>query len=81
MIAWLETVLASPPLKVLATIAFVWLIGLLTGVMISGRSRNESKAEANDVEKFSDPQLASLDRHYEEWQAHQLMEHHRHVRR
>ena len=65
MIEWLETVLASPPLGILATIAFVWLVGLLTGVMMSGCPRNGSTAEPNDVETSADPQPASLKRHYD----------------
>jgi hypothetical protein len=80
MITWLETVLASPPLGVLATIAFVWLVGLLTGLMISGRP-NGRPAEPDGLETFVDPQLASLERHYKEWQAHQLLEDNRDGRR
>jgi hypothetical protein len=80
MIAWLETVLASPRLGILATIAFVWLVGLLTGVMISGRPRNRRTAEPDDIETFADPKMASLECHYQEWQAHQLLEDHRNAR-
>jgi hypothetical protein len=70
MIAWLEAVLQSPPLGVLATIAFVWLVGLLTGVMFSGRPRNGSTAASDDVETLTDAQSASLECHYEQWHAH-----------
>ena len=81
MIAWLETLTASPSLGILATIAFVWFVGFLTGVMISGRSRRGSTAEPNDAKTFINPQVESLERHYKEWQAHQLLEGHRNARR
>jgi hypothetical protein len=73
--------MALPRIGVLATIAFVWLVGLLSGMTICGCSRNESTAESGDIEPSADPQLASLDRRYEEWQAHQLLEDHRNARR
>jgi hypothetical protein len=81
MITWLQTLMASPRLGVLATIAFVWLLGFLSGVMISGRSRNGGASALDHTETVVDQQLASLERHYKEWQAHQLLEDHRNARR
>jgi hypothetical protein len=54
---------------------------LVTGVMISGSPRNASTAELDDVETFTDPEPASLERHHEQLHAHQLLEDHRNVRR
>lgn len=41
----------------------------------SGRVSIRSKGKT-----FADPQLASFERHYKEWQAHQLLEDHRNAR-